>query len=71
MNYALVHNSAERAGVMAITRVGSTFLWHEEYSETAASGVVFQANTTTGDIEYTSTSVGTAANLTYSLNYFS
>ena len=70
MNYTLKHASSQRAGVFNVTQLGGTYNFTEEYNETGTSGVVFQANATTGDIEYTSTSSGNAAVLTYSLTYF-
>lgn len=71
VEYSVAHAGAQRVGTMVVTRVGTTFIWNEEYSETGPTGIVLQANTTTGDIEYTSTSSGAPATLTYNLNYFS
>jgi Pectate lyase superfamily protein/Major tropism determinant N-terminal domain len=71
MDYTVNHANAQRAGTLSVVRVGSTFNWDDEYTETGTAGVVLQANTTTGDIEYTSTSVGNVASITYNLTYFS
>jgi hypothetical protein len=70
MNYTLNHASSQRAGVFSVTQLGGTYNFTEEYNETGTSGVSFRANATTGDIEYTSTTSGATAVLTYSLNYF-
>jgi Pectate lyase superfamily protein/Major tropism determinant N-terminal domain len=67
INYAVNTGTAERVGSLKLARVGSTISWSDEYTETASTGVAFNANTTTGDIEYTSTG---SASLTYNLNYF-
>lgn len=73
MEYTLNHATTQRTGVFNVSRVASTYIYDEEYNESGALGtsaVVFQANATTGDIEYTSIASGPAATLTYSLNHY-
>lgn len=67
MEYALNANGNNRTGTFRIARVGSTYNWSDDFSETGETQVYFQANTSTGNIEYTSVS---SATLTYSLKYF-
>ena len=70
MAYTLTHSSQQRTGVLTANRIGSTYVFDEEYSETGETGVVFRINPTTGDIEYTSVSFGSAASLIYNLETF-
>jgi hypothetical protein len=70
VNYCIEHNSKIRQGAMRISNINNTYMWDEEYTETGDVGVEFKANTSTGDIEYTSVTAGDVAMLTYSLDYF-
>lgn len=70
MHYTLTHSSQQRTGTLTANRVGSTYVFDEEYSETGETGVVFQINPVTGDIEYTSVSFGDPATLIYNLDSF-
>jgi len=73
MEYTLNHSSTQRTGTFKVSRVASNYIYDEEYNESGALGtssVTFQANATTGDIEYISNASGTAAILTYSLNHY-
>jgi len=67
IGYTITANSQQRAGVLKVVKVGSTYTWDDEYTQTGNTGVVFSVNTSTGNIEYTATAV---AALTYNLNYF-
>lgn len=70
MMYTVTHSSQQRTGVLTANRVGSTYAFDEEYSETGETGVTFRINPTTGDIEYTSVSFGSEASLIYNLETF-
>lgn len=70
MKYALTHEGNNRTGQLDITCVGSTYVYEEDFVESGTTGVYFQANTSTGNIEYTSVSSGSYAQLTYTINYF-
>lgn len=70
VNYQIEHVNEVRSGSLKVTQVGGSYIWDEEYTQTGEVGVELQANTTTGDIEYTSVSSGDAAIITYNLNYF-
>jgi hypothetical protein len=73
VNYTLLHAGVRRTGTLTVSNSSGTFGINEEYTETGSYGssqVVFRANTSTGNIEYTSASVGNAAVLTYNINYF-
>lgn len=67
MNYSIFNGSNQRTGTLTISAGGGSYTWNEEYSETVNTQLVFRANPSTGDIEYTS--VNTVV-LTYSLDYF-
>lgn len=69
MTYTLTNNDEQRSGVLKITKVGTTYSVDEEYNETGTTGVEFQVNTTTGDIEYTAIDGGSPPVLTYSLQF--
>lgn len=70
VNYQIEHANQTRMGTLKSSRVSTTYVWDDEFNETGDVGVVLQANITTGDIEYTSTTNGNGAVLTYNLNYF-
>ena len=73
MEYTLNHSSTQRTGIFKVSRVASNYIYDEEYNESGALGtssVTFQANATTGDIEYISNASGANAILTYSLNHY-
>ena len=70
MKYSLLHEGNSRTGQLDITCSGSTYVYEEDFVETGTTGVYFQANTSTGNIEYTSVSSGSYAQLTYTINYF-
>lgn len=67
IGYTIAANSQQRSGILKIVKVGSTYTWDDEYTQTGDTGVVFSVNTSTGNIEYTATA---ATALTYNLNYF-
>jgi hypothetical protein len=67
VNYTINAASNQRVGSLKVARVGSTFVWDDEYTETADIGVTLQANTSTGDIEYIATA---SSQLTYNLKFF-
>ena len=69
IQYTLNHNSQQRAGILKITRVGSIYIFDDEYNQTGETGVVLRVNPSSGDIEYTSTSAGNNALLTYNLRF--
>lgn len=68
INYTMNNTTNQRTGTFRVTKVGSTYVVDDEYSETGNVGVVLNVNTSTGDIEYTATS---ETILTYNLNFFS
>jgi hypothetical protein len=70
MDYMINHAGGKRTGRLVVSGIGGTYTTDEEYTEDTNVGVSLRANTTTGNIEYTSTTSGNAAILTYSLNYF-
>jgi hypothetical protein len=70
VDYTVSHAEQTKTGTIRVANVGGTFAWDEEYVQTGETGVIFQANTTTGDIEYTSTESGNAAVMSYSLKFF-
>jgi len=70
MYYTLKHSSQQRTGTLTANRIGSTYVFDEEYSETGETGVVLRVNSTTGDIEYTSVTFGDSASLSYNLETF-
>jgi Pectate lyase superfamily protein/Major tropism determinant N-terminal domain len=67
MDYSLTSNGCVRTGKLTIASIGGTFNVSDDFSETGGTDVYFQANTSTGDIEYIATSSTT---LTYSIKYF-
>jgi hypothetical protein len=69
-NYVVTHLNQQRVGKIIVTRVGSKYVWTDDYTETDSTGVVFQINTTSGDIEYTSIASTSTAQLTYNLSFF-
>jgi hypothetical protein len=69
MFYTVNHNSQQRTGTFTASRVGSTYIFDDEYNETGETGVVFKVNPSSGDIQYTSTVSGNPAQLTYNLKF--
>ena len=70
IEYKIVHDGAVRTGVFRVLDSSGSIAWDDEYVETNETGVALRANTTTGDIEYTSIASGPAASITYKINYF-
>lgn len=68
--YTVNHLNQQRVGKISVAKVGSKYVWDEEYTETDSVGVVFRINTTTGDIEYTSIVSADSAQLVYQLSFF-
>lgn len=69
VDYKINHAGGERIGKLTVAGVGGMYVTDEEYTENSNVGVALRANSTTGDIEYTSIVSGPAAVLTYSLTY--
>lgn len=67
INYTVNTSGQTQSGALKTTRVGSTYTWDHEYSETNPTGLRFKINLVTGDLEYTAIAV---AELTYNLTYF-
>jgi hypothetical protein len=70
MNYTLLHGTNRRTGTLRVSVLGAVYFWDENYVETGDTGVIFQVNTSTGNIEYTSAALGAQAVLTFNLDYF-
>lgn len=70
IDYTILHANNQRAGTFRATGYNGTYVWDDEYTETDVTGVSFRANSSTGDIEYTATSNGADAVLTYNFKYF-
>jgi O-acetylhomoserine/O-acetylserine sulfhydrylase-like pyridoxal-dependent enzyme len=69
ITYTMGQGSAERTGTITASRAGGTVSFAEEYTETAATDIVFtmNANVTTANLNYSST---TSANLFYRISTF-
>ena len=70
INYTITRDSAIRSGKFRAVFDGSNYRVDEEYDETADVGVTLSVNSSTGDVEYVTSSTGTDATLAYSIDYF-
>ena len=69
VKYSVAQDNAIRTGTLTVARVGSTYVWNEEYAESDTVGLTLSVNATTGDLEYTASATGVTT-FTYNLNFF-
>lgn len=69
IEYTITRSGTVRTGIIKLTASG----YDDEYQETASTGVTLSVTTATGvqSLEYTTTSTGADATLTYAVKYFS
>lgn len=67
VDYRITRGSAARVGSIKVTQINGSAVVEDEYSETADTGAVlsFFAYGNSAVLQYTTTSTGTSANLTY------
>jgi hypothetical protein len=70
VSYKVSHSGNVRTGKMYVVKTGGGIGWHEEYLETGNTDFTFNANISTGDVEYISSATAEPAELTYSIRYF-
>lgn len=71
VSYTVVRGGARRTGKMLISHSGSSVSYTDDYTETGDTGVVFNVvnNSDYAVVQYTTT-VGSVANLKYSIDWF-
>ena len=69
LNYVITHNGQTRTGTMKVVKQGGSYFFDEDFVESADVGVDFNVNTSTGDIEYTSTVVSSSITVTTNIEY--
>ena len=69
IDYVATIGTAKRIGKFRAVGTGSAFNFEDEYIETADLNLLFEANTTTGVITYSTTGAAGDATVTYSVEY--
>ena len=67
--YNVAHNGQVRNGVLRVANNSGVVTWEDEYTESGDAAFALSANSSTGDIEYTSDAVGDSAVITYKINF--
>jgi len=69
VNYLLTIGNSRRKGTFTGVGTGSGYFWSDEYVETNALNVAFEANANTGVITYDTTNAAADVTVTYSVEY--